>query len=233
MGGTINIAARFNDGEAICIDGWTNFIPNMVMNDTTLSGDDSVVRETLLEVANHQNYDGPQPFRASGYGIVVIDFIDKTIHSMQGYTNFSGDRMLAHFMDFNQSGWKGEGQIKGMEKFLESGDLSEYKVIPSEEGRSLIQAQRLRLVSMDGERVEPRAISEQEMVDLIRENTGQLLKSEGKGGPFVEVDITPFIVIDYPENTPLTSMKNNLRKAGFPLTKAEGLNAMLKNKETA
>ena len=42
----------------------------------------------------------------------------------------------------------------------------------------------------------------------------------------VEVDIAAFKVFDYPEGGALVDMKKHLRIAGFPLTKAEGLNAM-------
>lgn len=226
MGGSINIAARFNDGEAICIDGWTNFIPRMVMNQTTLSGDDRIVRETLMEAAAQKHYAGAQPFRASGYGIVVIDFVAKAIHSMQGYTGFSRRKILGHFMDFGGTGWKGEGDLRGMQKFLENGSLEDYEVKISEEGLSLMKAGRLKVVENNGEDIEPYVLDEQKMIDLVKDDTARFLRNQERDIPLVQVDLKPFAAFDYPEGGSLVSMKQQLRDAGFPLTKAEGLNAM-------
>lgn len=226
MGGQINIAARFNDGEAICVDGWTNFIPRMVMNETTLSGDDSVVRETLLETLRHDSYAGPQPFRASGYGIVVVDFIDRTIHSMQGYTSFSGHRILGHFMDFNESGWQGGGILKGIENFLSTGSTCDYRVTFTKEGLSLLHAGRVLLAYEGGEEIDPRVLTEEEARTIMKEDAGRFLLSKPRPPSMAEVNLAPFKVFDYPEGGPLTDMKTHLRGAGFPLRKEDGLNAM-------
>lgn len=228
MGGSINIAARFNDGGAICVDGWTNFIPRMVMNETTLSGDDSVVRETLLETMRHDSYAGPQPLRASGYGIVVIDFIDRTIHSMQGYTSFSGPKIIASFTDLNRTGWSGdeESRLKSIMDFQNHGRIDGYEVHASDEGRSLMEAGRLRVVESAGKPIDPYVLDLDKFVELVKQDTAQFLKGEDRDMPMVEVDITPFKVFDYPEGGTLVDMKKHLSIAGFPLTKAEGLNAM-------
>jgi hypothetical protein len=228
MGGSINIAARFNDGDAICVDGWTNFIPRMVMNETTLSGDDSVVRETLLETMRHDSYAGPQPFRASGYGIVVIDFIDRAIHSMQGYTGFAERKILANFTDLNRTGWTGDetARLKSMMDFHEKGNMDGFEVHASEEGRSLMEAGRLRVVESAGKPIEPYVLDEGRFVDLVKQDTARFLRNETRDMPMVEVDIAAFKVFDYPEGGTLVDMKKHLGIAGFPLTKAEGLNAM-------
>lgn len=226
MGGRINIAARFNDGQAICVEGWTNFIPRMIMNDTTLSGDDSVVRKTLLEVANHENYDGPQSFGAEGYGIVVIDFIEKTIHSMQGYTSFTGDKTIAHFIDFQESGWPKEDTAQIVLKAIDTGEMGEYKVTLSDEAESLLDGGRIRLVKINGESVEPRVIDKKQIVELNREDALLFLRNEKTKIPLLHVDVSPFKVVDYPENTSLFVMKEELKKSGFPLTKKDGLNSI-------
>ena len=229
MGGSINIATRFNDGDAICVDGWTNFIPRMVMNETTLSGDDRVVRETLLETLRHDSYAGPQPFRASGYGIVVIDFIGRAIHSMQGYTGFAERKILASFTDLNRTGWKGDEvtRMKSMMDFHNHGTMDGFEVHPSEEGRSLMEAGRLRIVESGGKEIEPYPLDEEKLVELVKRDTAQFLRNEPRDMPMVEVGVAPFQVFDYPEGGSLTDMKTHLRIVGFPLTKAEGLNAMI------
>ena len=232
MGGSINIAARFNDGDAICVDGWTNFIPRMVMNETTLSGDDSVVRETLLETMRHDSYAGPQPFRASGYGIVVIDFVDRAIHSMQGYTGFGERKILASFTDLNRTGWTGDeaARLKSMMDFHENGNMDGFEVHASEEGRSLMDAGRLRVVESAGKPIEPYVLDEKRFVELVKTDTARFLRNQERDMPIVEVDIATFKVFDYPEGGTLVDMKKHLAIAGFPLTKAEGLNAMFARK---
>ena len=228
MGGSINIAARFNDGDAICVDGWTNFIPRMVMNETTLSGDDSVVRETLLEVARNSGYAGPQPFRASGYGIVVIDFADRTIHSMQGYTSFGERKILASFVDLRRSGWVGNEQekLEAMLAFHEKGTFEAYEVHTTEEGRSLMEAGRLRVVESAGEAIEPYVLGQEKLEELVKHDTARFLRNQERDMPIVEVDVAPFRVFDHPEGGSLAEMKKHLRDAGFPLRKEDGLNAM-------
>ena len=228
MGGSINIAARFNDGDAICVDGWTNFIPRMVMNETTLSGDDSVVRETLLETMRHDSYAGPQPFRTRGYGIVVIDFIDRAIHSMQGYTGFAERKILANFIDLNRTGWKGDERrrSRALIRFLSGGDMDRYHVQISDEGKSLIKAGRLRVIESAGKPIDPYVLDEEKFVELVKHDAAQFLRNETRDMPMVEVDTATFKVFDYPEGGTLVDMKKHLGIAGFPLTKAEGLNAM-------
>ena len=235
MGGSINIAARFNDGQAICVDGWTNFMPRMVLNQTTLSGDDAVVRETLMEAARSDHYAGPQAFCASGYGMVAIDFVTKTIHSKQGYTGFGDRRILANFVDLQASGWTGEdnAKIKAMEDFFSHGTMEGFAVKLTEEGRSLLQGGRLNIVEVSGKDVDPYLLDEAKLIELVKRDTGLFLKNEEREMPMVEVDLNPFTVIDYPEDAPLTPMKERLRADGFPLTKEEGLNAIFSSDKDA
>jgi hypothetical protein len=216
MGGSIAIAARFKDGQAICIDGWTNFIPAMIMNETTLSGDDSIVRRDLLKAATIPSYDGPQPFRASGYGIVVIDFVTLEIHSMQGYTNFR-NKLAAQLLDQKRSGWT-DGT---------------YRNVLSEEAEGLLDAGRVRHVGSNGEPCEPVVLDRNTALAM---NDERFLSMMTKGVYLyteVEIDIAPFTVFDHEENTSLKPMKDRLRATGFPLTVKDGLNAMLKGVRTS
>lgn len=216
MGGPIAIAARFNDGQAICVDGWTNFIPAMIMNGTTLSGDDSIVRRDLLKAATIPSYDGPQPFRANGYGIVVVDFVTLEIHSMQGYTNFR-HKLAAQLLDQKKTGW-----TDGV-----------YRNVLSEEAEGLLDAGRVRHVGSNGEPCEPVVLDRSSALAM---NDERFLSMMTKGTYLyaeLEIDTAPFTIIDHDEGTSLRPMKDRLRTTGFPLTIKEGLNAMLKGIRTA
>ena len=211
MGGSIAIAARFNDGQAICIDGWTNFIPDMVMNATTLSGEDRVVRDTMLEAAAHPTYDGPQPFRAYGYGIVVIDFVAREIHSMQGYTNFT-NKMLLQLIDMRKTGWQG----------------MKYVNVLSAEGKGLLEAGRVTVTERNGKPCEPEKLTAETALKLLDADARATMNGATPSYAMLTIDTAPFTVIEYPEGGSLTAMKKRLAEVGFPMTKAEGLNAMLK-----
>lgn len=210
MGGSIAIAARFNDGQAVCVDGWTNFIPRMVMNATTLSGNDAVVREMLIEVAAHPSYAGVQPFRPRGYGIVVIDFVAREIHSRQGYTSFT-DKTLNQLLDLGASGWK-DGVFTN---------------VLSAEADDLLEAGRVRQVAVDGAACNPVTLTRDMALAMLDADTRTFL--QGGTRTYVEllIDTAPFTVHDHPEDASIAAMRMHLATTGFPLTRHDGLNAML------
>lgn len=210
MGGSINIAARFNNGDTICVDGWTNILPAVICNENTLSGDDSIVRETLMKVASHTNYEGPQPFRANGYGIVVIDFIGKAIHSMQGYTSFNR-KLPLQLLDINATGWQGE----------------QYINVLSAEGKSLLDTGRVRIHNPDGPR-DGEVLTQASTIEIMDEDFRQTMNAEDKIFWSLIIDTAPFTVHDYDEGGRLITMKSALSEAGFPLRVVDGLNAILR-----
>lgn len=207
MGGTINVAARFHDGTTICIDSWTNLLPRMIMNKETLSGDDNIVRETLMEVAAHEDYAGPQQLRSAGYGIVIIDFIGKTIHSKQGYTSFEY-KTPNQLLDFNETGWKNGKMID----------------ILSEEGKGLLQQERVKTTEKIGNIEKDQIINAEQALMIIK-------KQRSPSNPkitYLKIITDPMKVIEYDEDCKHKEITDNLRKAGFPMTQKEGLNAIFK-----
>ena len=209
MGGCIPIAARFNNGDVICVDGWTNFMPDMIKNQATLSGDDSVVRKTLTEIITMDGYEGLQPFRAYGYGMVVIDFISKQIHSMQGYCNLDGE-LIIQMRDKSKTGFKSTSAL-------------------SDRARDLIAAGRAHLANWDFQPIPGGELTIDNAQDYLNmaynkpliNMTPEMIESAIE---CVAIDLDPFVLHEYPEGTSLTLMKDRLRAVGFPLTKADGLN---------
>ena len=208
MGGSITIAARFNDGTTICIEGWTNFLPKMIMNNKTLSGDDSIVREILFKASRIESYIGPVPFRAIDYGIVVIDFKSKQIHSMQEYTNFD-KKYVDEFIELSKP------------KCL-TGNTIEL----SKENKSLIDAGRVKIISINGVACTPKVLTPTAAIKIFEKK--KMLFMSGKGPIITEtsIDLTPFQLFSYPESTSLTKMKKRLSTVGFPMTKKNGLNSI-------
>lgn len=207
MGGYLNIAARFNNGETICVEGYTNFLTSMIINPTTLSGDDSIVRSSLMEVAHHKDFKGPCKFQKSGYGIVVIDFIGKSIHSLQGYTSFT-EKSLIQLLDINATGWKG--------------DVFEHKLNTDLE--ILLDMGKINILDYKDTPSQP--LTKETALALLQEDHKGFMDGTGRQFYFVRIDTDPFTVFDYDEDDSLTAMKVRLTSDGFPLNKTEGLNTM-------
>lgn len=210
MGGYLNVAARFNDGETICVEGYTNFLTSMIVNPTTLSGDDSLVRSSLLEVAKHEDFKGPCKFQKSGYGIVVIDFIEKSIHSLQGYTSFT-DKSLIQLLDINATGWKG--------------NVFEHKLNPDLE--ILLDMGKIDILEYNGVSRQP--LTKDTALTLLQEDHNGFMDGSGRQFYFIRINTDPFTVFEYDEDDSLLAMKVRLKSGGFPITKSEGLNTMFES----
>jgi hypothetical protein len=92
MGGQINMAFRFSDGEAVCFDRWTNNVKWNLAKPELLQGDEQVVLDYIAMTRNNDfivdpHYNGrPVRLSTSGYGLILIDFQTKTIIDVNGYT---------------------------------------------------------------------------------------------------------------------------------------------------
>ena len=61
----------------------------------------------------------------------------------------------------------------------------------------------------------------------LAEAHGAFMSGGGLGHRGITIDTAPFVVHDYDEGSSFTPVKTHLGAKGFPLTKAQGLNAML------
>lgn len=92
MGGSINMAFRFSDGEACCFDRWTNNVKHNLAKPALLQGDEQVARDYIAMTRNNDwsldAYAPGRPVRLSNgeYGIIAIDFQSNTIIDVNGYT---------------------------------------------------------------------------------------------------------------------------------------------------
>lgn len=215
MGGSIAIAARFNDGETICLEGWTNYTPRMIINGDTLSGDDTTVRRILGEVMALPDFAGPQPFRAIGYGMIVVDFVARQIHSLQGYTSFD-HKMLLQLLDINATGWRGDTFVN----------------VLSTEAEWLLAQGKVRLTHLNGDPIEEEILTRDRAIELLDQESGPAWLQGVRKRHDVMINVSPFEVFDYGEHGPLTGMKARLKDAGFPMTKTQGLNATIARNAT-
>jgi dephospho-CoA kinase len=79
MGGSINVAFRFHDGEACCFNTWTGSV-GALFNASVLDGDESSVREYITNLP-------PARLSMSGYGLILFDFLSRTIIVANSFTD--------------------------------------------------------------------------------------------------------------------------------------------------
>lgn len=77
MGGVINVAFRFPDGKVKTVSAWTNPLRNRLMVPAVFKGEGL---HTLFE-----DSDEPCPVAPRDYGLMVYDYVSKTIFAMNTY----------------------------------------------------------------------------------------------------------------------------------------------------
>lgn len=106
MGGNLAWTLRLEDGTEYRMDRWTNAMPELITNAAFLRGEPAAIEAALdswlaMKADWEANKDNgtfklpmtevyaPYPYgmQPSEYGLVVTDFVTKTILSLQGYTN--------------------------------------------------------------------------------------------------------------------------------------------------
>lgn len=86
MGGSINLAFRFQDGEACCFAGWTGSVQELVNLDILTN--EQPVRDFISDPSLHGC---PVRVSISNYGLILIDYTTKTIIDANSYTSLFGD----------------------------------------------------------------------------------------------------------------------------------------------
>jgi hypothetical protein len=84
MGGSINVAIRFENGETVCQDQWTNYLPSWfrdpkMLEDETLARAFCAATSTKEYMADPTTHGRPQPVENNSYGLLVWDYATKSI----------------------------------------------------------------------------------------------------------------------------------------------------------
>lgn len=106
MGGNLAWTLRCEDGTEYRMDRWTNSMPALILNPGFLAGEDVAIEAALGSwIAMQEDWEenreigtfrhtmtasyAPYPYglKPSEYGLVVTDFVTKTILSLQNYTD--------------------------------------------------------------------------------------------------------------------------------------------------
>ncbi len=133
MGGQIKVAIRLHDGEMICDTRWTNALPSLLNSWDMVLGDDpnylrDYAHESDLNRSNEDQFIAP-----SGYGLVVIDAMTKTIWSANGYMS-PGQIATAHIILMRpREGLDGfvppkpaQPELAYFQRFMDEGRITAY-----------------------------------------------------------------------------------------------------------
>ena len=110
MGGSINMAFRFSDGEACCFNRWTNNM-GVLSCAEILEGDEGPVRDYIAMCRNNDylvdpSYMGrPVNVSSTEYGLVIIDYLSKTIIDCNSYTSLFGNIHAFSIREGGEDDW--------------------------------------------------------------------------------------------------------------------------------
>lgn len=195
MGGSVAVAFRFPDGEIIAQERHTNPLPFWFTHPRLLRGERDFI-DRYIRDANHPD---PIPVAPLGYGLVLVDYVSKTLFSMQGYTNL---HLLEPVSVMTRARWGGDDE-------MEFGNLH----------RLLIQENRLRVVNRVTEEVTPLPAEITDAAGLADHAKTLYANSNGDAYFAYALDSSPLTVIDYTDEADSArKFLAKLDEIGFPLT---------------
>lgn len=214
MGGSVNVAMRFKDGRAVCQERWTNNTSYWLKRPALYESEAGAL-EYLALVADNDHVVDPhapgllQPLRNDEYGLIVIDYVTMTILENNGYTSLSSFDAVH------------TGGDDPSEAFLECAAAGRLRM-------------RRRTFNMRGGLSTKVAedigdpLKHDEAIRAGRLAHDEIFRERTKGGDRIRTDFiidpSPFTVERLPERD-TKRMRQRLREIGFPMKRADGLNA--------
>lgn len=85
MGGQVAWTVRLSNGNEYRMEYWTNIVPSLILDEKFFKED----FHHMDEVLNNDSVGADFGLMPTEYGIIVTDFVTKTIISCNGYTSFN------------------------------------------------------------------------------------------------------------------------------------------------
>jgi len=214
MVNSVSIAIRRSNGDVVNLRQWEKNIAEMIVNPKTL--DETGLMFELL--TSEWSTDVNVPFAPYGHGLIVLDFKEKKIHSMQHYCAldvriFDSERYPMYFLkDVIADESSDLFAVKG---FMSNGTLKSFKFIDVATGDEItVPAEKVNfddialLMSNEG-----------------KDNMAAIIEKIGLPSSFslfsFEID-NPFEIISYPKSSSsITPMWEALAAAGFTFTQKD------------
>ena len=212
MGGSVNVAIRLLDGTTVCQEHWTN-ATGYWLKRPALYESDQGARDYLAEYAGHDNdgYGSPQPVRNNSYGLIVVDYVTHVILDNNGYTEM--DRFHPVKVEIEE----------GQSAFRECAAAGRLRLRETVFKRTKPDWTRVRQTI--GDNLPPETAIETARRIYREDTTPNPLRLIGNIviHDFV-IDTHPFTVERF-EQDDTRGMRARLREMGFPMTRAQGVNA--------
>lgn len=100
MGGAVHVVVREKNGRLHKMCRWTNNLTSWLYTPEIVSNPDKLIKEYIASRVNSPYDDENTTFSPGGYGLVVIDCLNKEISSHQNYTSFDQDTGASYNVDF-------------------------------------------------------------------------------------------------------------------------------------
>lgn len=232
MGGYVNIAVRLSDGRAVCQERWTNNMPAWFKRAEMFAGDPAHLKSYLDMVVNNDYLlnpgalGQPQPVENSEYGLIVWDFVSRTILDNNRYSNPT--RLSVYDTD-----------LEGFDDLADRGLLTLVRTsysrrdpMSSSEPAPPTVLERTRLKSADEAHDRIEKYESKERANYL--SSADVIRMD------FEIDTSPMTYVrfgefDDIERDPETGHRPlhpdflaKLRDIGFPMSAAEGLNACVR-----
>ena len=222
MGGSVAVTLRKPDASEFRMTRWTNSMPWGICNDKMFNADEEHMDEYLEQWLgmkddwdkNHKsgNFEFPMTdcyfpgagLVPDGYGLVVVDHVNKVILDMQGYTSFDNINVAGIGLDIDNTDVDSKYSI--FKEFMAAGKVKGVTTAEShKEGR---EYDELDTQDLDVWR------------DRIKNNFGSF---GGAGIYQFIIDTAPFTIERFEECNSLETARMHLRvkELGFVLTDEE------------
>ena len=202
MGGTINIAIRFSNGDAVCVNRWTNNTPYW-FEDPDMFTNEQHAKDYLAMTLENDPKEDPycsglsQRLGYSEYGIVVFDYMTNTIIEKNEYSHIG---QTSGICDITRNLEKNHDIRENVLKCI---DDNRYTV-------SMWNDEKLSYIPVGDK-------TPDEIKAMLYDRKTIL-------NMMMDLDTRPMKLFHYSDDTPWKIIKKQLQDLGFPMTQKEGLN---------
>jgi hypothetical protein len=219
MGGSIAVAIRFSNGEAVCFERWTNTMSAWFLNERWLQEDRTYILEYVSAVKNNwdpktKTWDGygkPLPLRRSGYGIVIWDFLTHHVIEENDYTSFNRIHSISLANSIEDGA---QERVEGIKSLADAGRLFKNEIIYDTRSKN--------------HKKHSAPSTWYEILQDYQDYEASNYESKRQTSVMYDIDVSPFTYVDL-EKDKSKSLNQWLVDLEWPRTQKQGLNKFYKN----
>lgn len=218
MGGTTSVTVRKPNGEDIRMTRWTNTMSWGICNNKMFESDEKHIDDYLDEWVSMQkdyeankktgNYEFPmtdcyfpgEGLVPCGYGLTVVDHVNKIILDMQGYCSFDNIHAAAVSLSLGRNQDEPDSEYSRFKEFFDAGKVKGVKTIETYKA---------------GRELDPLDMTFDETIDALGKDFTRYFD--------FPLDISPWTIERFDESNSLDTCRMHLRvkELGFELSDEE------------